>query len=107
VPGAQVSVEGGVIMPPMPYRPASAALIERAQSIAQRLGFGVDHTFTGGSSDANFAAAAGAPVLDGLGPIGGLDHSPDEYLNLDSIAPRTALLAGLIMETPLYETRKD
>jgi len=36
-------------------------------------------------------------VLDGLGPIGGLDHSPDEYILLSSIVPRTALLAKLIM----------
>jgi glutamate carboxypeptidase len=34
--------------------------------------------------------------IDGLGPIGGRDHSPDEYLVLSSVAPRTALLAGLI-----------
>jgi glutamate carboxypeptidase len=36
------------------------------------------------------------PVLDGLGPVGGLDHSPDEYIEADSIVPRTALVAGLI-----------
>jgi glutamate carboxypeptidase len=35
-------------------------------------------------------------VLDGLGPIGGLDHSPEEYVELDSIVPRTALLAQMI-----------
>jgi len=35
-------------------------------------------------------------VLDGLGPVGGLDYSPDEYLMANSVAPRTALLAGLI-----------
>jgi len=36
-------------------------------------------------------------VLDGLGPIGGLDHGPDEYIEVGSIVPRTALLAKLIM----------
>jgi acetylornithine deacetylase/succinyl-diaminopimelate desuccinylase-like protein len=34
---------------------------------------------------------------DGLGPIGGLDHSPDEYIERSSIVPRTTLLALLIM----------
>jgi glutamate carboxypeptidase len=34
--------------------------------------------------------------LDGLGPIGGLDHSPDEYIEVSSIVPRTALLAHLL-----------
>jgi glutamate carboxypeptidase len=36
--------------------------------------------------------------LDGLGPIGGLDHSPNEYLEMDSIVQRTTLLAGLLIE---------
>jgi glutamate carboxypeptidase len=35
-------------------------------------------------------------VLDGLGPVGGLDHGPDEYIEVESIVPRTALLAGVI-----------
>ena len=34
--------------------------------------------------------------LDGLGPIGGLDHGPDEYILFSSIVPRTALLAKLM-----------
>ena len=34
--------------------------------------------------------------IDGLGPIGGLDHSPGEYLEVASIVPRTTLLAALI-----------
>jgi glutamate carboxypeptidase len=37
------------------------------------------------------------PTLDGLGPIGGRDHSPDEYLEVDSIVPRTALVATLLL----------
>ena len=36
------------------------------------------------------------PGLDGLGPIGGLDHGPDEYIQFSSIVPRTALLARLL-----------
>ena len=39
----------------------------------------------------------GVPTLDGLGPIGGNDHSPAEYLEVDSIVPRTTLLAGLLL----------
>jgi glutamate carboxypeptidase len=39
----------------------------------------------------------GVPSLDGLGPIGGNDHSPVEYLEVDSIVPRTTLLAGLLL----------
>jgi glutamate carboxypeptidase len=40
----------------------------------------------------------GVPTLDGLGPIGGNDHAPTEYLEVDSIVPRTTLLAGLLLD---------
>jgi acetylornithine deacetylase/succinyl-diaminopimelate desuccinylase-like protein len=39
----------------------------------------------------------GVPSIDGLGPIGGMDHSPAEYLEVASVVPRTALLAGLLL----------
>jgi glutamate carboxypeptidase len=82
---------------PMPYTLQVARLEALAGQAARELGFTVKGTRTGGASDASLAAAEGKPVLDGLGPIGGLDHSPDEYILLSSIVPRTALLARLIM----------
>jgi glutamate carboxypeptidase len=81
---------------PMECTPQSLHLIHTAQRIAQQLGFEANHAATGGISDANYASGFGLPTLDGLGPIGDLDHSPDEYIELDSIAPRAALVAGLI-----------
>jgi glutamate carboxypeptidase len=74
----------------------SLKLARAAQDIAGLLGFSVEHVSTGGASDASYTSSFGIPTLDGLGPIGGLDHSPDEYLLVSSIAPRTALLSGLI-----------
>jgi len=82
--------------PPMERTPANARLAELAIAIAAELGFEVRDTLTGGASDANTTSAAGLPSLDGLGPIGGDDHSADEWLDLASVAPRTTLLAGLI-----------
>ncbi|MDQ2935687.1 MAG: M20 family metallopeptidase [Chloroflexota bacterium] len=81
---------------PMERSPAIAQLVGLAQRIAGELGFTVNDAATGGASDANTCAAAGLPVLDGLGPVGGDDHGPDEWLDITSIVPRTALLAGLI-----------
>ena len=52
-------------------------------------------------ADANLIAAVGTPVLDGLGPVGGDDHSPDEWVDLASLPQRVALLAGLIAEPGL------
>jgi glutamate carboxypeptidase len=82
--------------PPMERTPATAALAALTIRIAGELGFPLHEAATGGASDANTTAAAGLPTLDGLGPIGGDDHSADEWLDMSSIAPRTDLLARLI-----------
>ncbi|HUF07586.1 MAG TPA: M20 family metallopeptidase [Candidatus Binatia bacterium] len=82
--------------PPMERTEASGRLVALAVSIAGELGFELRDAATGGASDANTCAALGVPTLDGLGPVGGDDHSVDEWLDLSSVAPRTALLAGLI-----------
>ena len=82
---------------PMEKLERSGRLVDHAVALAERLGFGVRDTATGGASDANTTAGLGVPSLDGLGPIGGNDHSPAEYLDVASIVPRTALVAGLIL----------
>jgi len=93
---ASLTVTLDTAMPAMERTPAVEQLEALAQAAAREIGFTVKGASTGGASDASFVAAEGIPVLDGLGPIGGLDHSPDEYIELDSITPRTALLARLI-----------
>ena len=82
--------------PPMEKTGASARLVDLAASISGELGFTLTDASTGGASDANTTSALGVPTLDGLGPVGGDDHSVDEWLDLGSIVPRTTLLAGLI-----------
>jgi glutamate carboxypeptidase len=79
--------------------PRSGRLVEHAQALAERLGFPVRDAATGGASDANTTAEMGVPTLDGLGPIGGLDHSPEEWLDVASIVPRTTLFAALLLAT--------
>lgn len=99
VPGVEVAMklEEGSLVPAMKRAPATVELEQLAQKAAGELGFEVKGASTGGGSDANYAAAEDAAVLDGLGPVGGLDHGPDEYIELSSIVPRTALLAKLMM----------
>lgn len=81
---------------PMEKTPASARLVDLAKGIATELGFTVADTASGGASDGNTTAAAGVPTLDGLGPIGGDWHGPEEWLDLASITPRITLLAAMI-----------
>jgi glutamate carboxypeptidase len=97
VPGVSFKISYEDVHPPMPRTAAIEALEVLTQHLAIELGFEVKGASTGGAADAAFAADEGIAVLDGLGPIGGLDHSPDEYILKNSIVPRTALLARLMM----------
>jgi glutamate carboxypeptidase len=96
VPGVRTEVHLTIEYPPMERSEATARLVELAQAVGGDLGVTLNDASTGGGSDANIVAADGTPVLDGLGPVGGDDHSPDEWVDLASVAPRVAVLAGLI-----------
>ncbi len=97
VPDTSIDVEIRVGWLPMEKLERSARLVEHVKAIADRLGFSLDDQATGGASDANTTSGMGVPTIDGLGPIGGDDHSPAEYLEVESIVPRTTLLAGLLL----------
>jgi glutamate carboxypeptidase len=64
--------------------------------VARELAYTLAGGATGGGSDGNTAAAVGAATLDGLGPAGAHAHNPAEYIEIASIAPRIALLGGII-----------
>ncbi|NOU95947.1 M20/M25/M40 family metallo-hydrolase [Paenibacillus sp. LMG 31456] len=93
----KLQVRGGIIRPPM-EQAMSRKLFASAQAIADELGFSLQETATGGASDGNFTAALNIPTLDGLGAVGHGAHALDEYVELDSISLRCALLAHLIKE---------
>jgi glutamate carboxypeptidase len=97
VPDVRIEVEETARHWPMERLERSGRLVDLAVEVAARLGFALHDAATGGASDANTTAGLGVPTIDGLGPIGGLDHSPEEYLEVGSIVPRTALLAGLLL----------
>jgi glutamate carboxypeptidase len=92
----QLIVKGGINRPPLERTEAVVELYRHAQAIARQLDFELGETQVGGASDGNFAAAAGAAVLDGLGIEGDGAHATHEHINLDDIPRRGALLAGLI-----------
>ena len=94
--GVSAELRQAAFHPPMERTAGNARIAELAIAIAGEMGFELHETLTGGASDANTTTAAGLPSLDGLGPIGGDDHSADEWLDLSSVVPRTTLLAALI-----------
>jgi glutamate carboxypeptidase len=96
VQGTTVTLSGKIGHQPMVRTGAIGRLVALCQASARDADFSVDETATGGGSDGNTTAAMGVPTLDALGPVGGSAHSPGEYLEISSIVPRTAMLAGLI-----------
>ncbi len=99
VPDVGVEIEQMAGWLPMEKLERSGRLADTVMALAVRLGFSTIDVGTGGASDANTTSGLGVPSIDGLGPIGGRDHSPDEYLEVDSIVPRTTLLAALLLAT--------
>ncbi|MFD3805528.1 M20 family metallopeptidase [Streptomyces sp. NPDC058611] len=96
VPGTHVHVEQLDLCAPMEDTPASRTMLHHAQRAARAIGLDIGAVATGGVGDGNLIAGTGVPVLDGLGPVGGADHSPLEWLDTTTVAPRIALLASLI-----------
>ncbi len=100
VAGTSASMNVYGEFPPLNQTPASKALFRHYQASARSLGIELDGQFTAGASDSGFAAAAGAPVICGLGPVGGGYHSDSEYVELRSILERTKVLALAILTLP-------
>jgi glutamate carboxypeptidase len=92
----KLAVAGAINRPPMQRARSTARLYRQARSLAAELGFNLGEASTGGASDGNFTAALGIPTLDGMGAVGEGAHARHESVLLDHLAPRTALLAGLL-----------
>ena len=92
----RLAIKGGINRGPLERTAGVVKLFHQAREIAARLGFELDERSVGGASDGNFAAAMNVPVLDGLGVNGDGAHAAHEHIFVQDIAPRTALLAGLV-----------
>jgi glutamate carboxypeptidase len=91
-----LAVTGGINRPPMERTRGTVKLYRKAQALAAELGFHLEEAATGGASDGNFTAAIGIPTLDGLGAVGEGAHARHESIVVEHLAPRTALLAGML-----------
>jgi len=97
-PQARLEVTGGLNRPPL--QPASTkVLYEHAEKVAAAIGMSpLGCAEVGGASDGNFAAAAGAQVLDGLGAVGGGAHAPSEWVSISSMQERSDFLHAFIKD---------
>lgn len=101
-PGGQditLKVEGGLNRPPFVRSPAVLRLYRATEALAHALDLPMAETSRGGVSDGNFAAALGRPVLDGLGCNGAGAHALHEHILVSTVAPRAALMHGMLMSS--------
>jgi glutamate carboxypeptidase len=94
--GCRVTVTGGMNRPPYAENQAIRSLYETARAIADQVGIALPKQHRGGGSDGNFTAALGVPTLDGLGCTGAGAHASHEHILWRDLAPRAALMAGLL-----------
>lgn len=101
-PGTRLVVEGGVGRPPLERTPRNRVLWEAARRAAADLGIEIEEGLSGGGSDGNITSQHTA-TLDGLGPVGDGAHALHEFVRLDRMTERAALLALLVLLPELRE----
>jgi len=104
-PGTQIEVCGGIERPPMEKTPRNQALWKVAQKLGSQLGIRLEESYTGGGSDGNLTSPFTA-TLDGLGGVGGGAHAKHEFVKLDKMVERSALLALLLMAPDIPDEAK-
>lgn len=94
--GTRITLSGSILCQPFERNKTNEPLLELVKAAGRELGLKIQDVGSGGASDANTTAAMGIPTLDGLGAGGGLAHNPGEYIELDYLPKRIALVMGLI-----------
>jgi len=89
-------VTRGVTRPVWEPDAGTMALYDKARRVAHAMGLDLPHGNAGGGSDGNFTGAMGIPTLDGLGVRGADAHTLNEHIEVDSLAERGRLMAGLL-----------
>ncbi len=96
VPDTTARLRGGLDFPPWPPGdPGTLALLELIQEAGRELGLELRGIRTGGGSDGNHTSQV-APTIDGLGPQGNYAHSPEEYIELDTLIQRAKVNARFL-----------
>lgn len=95
-PGTSLQIEGSVSRPPMERTPGNQRLWQAARESATELGLEIEEGMAGGGSDGNWTSQF-TPTLDGLGAVGDGAHAVTEFVYVDKLAERAALLARLLL----------
>jgi len=90
-----------------PAMERDAALVERTLATLRLLGQPALEAVAGGVSDGSWTSSIGVPTIDGLGPVGGDDHTDAEWIDLRSVEPRIQAVRLLCSPDPVPGTRPD
>ena len=95
-PNTRLSVEGGMGRPPMEPTPRNRRLWQLAREKGRLMGLELKEATAGGGSDGN-TTSQHTSTLDGLGTTGGGAHAAHEFIFLDKLVERAALLTLLLL----------
>jgi glutamate carboxypeptidase len=94
--GTTITLSGSMLCQPFERNQANERIVQLVREAGSPLGLKIQDVGSGGASDANTTAAMGIPTIDGLGAGGGLAHNPGEFIELDYLPTRIALVMSLI-----------
>jgi glutamate carboxypeptidase len=101
VPGTSAKLEITGEFLPLVETADGKALFEHYAGCLKALGTAeTTSLFTGGCADSGFASATGTPTICAVGPVGGRAHSPDEYMEIETLVPRAQALALAVLRLP-------
>jgi glutamate carboxypeptidase len=96
LPGIRIDLEGKLTRPPLEPNAGTEHLLQVARTVAGEIDTDLDPIEEYGGSDGCFTSALGIATLDGLGPLTYDMCGDNERIEVESLAPRTALLAGIV-----------
>ncbi len=100
VPGTQLQISGRVGRPPMEKTPGNQQLWRLAKQAAEELKIPIEEGTAGGGSDGNFTSLH-TPTIDGMGAVGDGAHALTEFVFVDKMPERAALLARMLLQPRL------
>lgn len=94
--GIALKIDGQFNRPPLEPTVDNQQLWQTAKTEAVELGISIEQGMAGGGSDGNYTSLHTA-TLDGLGSVGDGAHALHEFIYVDKMIERAALLTSLLL----------
>jgi glutamate carboxypeptidase len=95
-PGVSIEIRGKIGRPPLERTVSNCQLWNLALNIGHEINIHLEEGIAGGASDGNITSQYTA-TLDGLGAVGDGAHAAHEFVFLEKMSERAALLAMLLL----------